>query len=86
MKYSIWIDDNSIICTASEGSAQYLTSEAKLISTFDADTWEEACAIYHLRLGFEPYVPQGKAVKCPNKCGVYFYPEGSGTCPHCGDI
>ena len=46
---------------------------------FEAATWEEACAIYHLRQGFEPYKPDGEPAECP-VCKAMYYPEGSGVC------
>jgi len=46
-------------------------------------TWEEAQAIKHLRLGYEPYSPQGDATPCPS-CKAFYYPEGSGKCWKCG--
>lgn len=48
----------------------------------EACNWEEACAINHLRKGFEPYKPMGDAQPCP-KCGSQFYPMGSGDCWSC---
>ena len=50
-----------------------------------AGNWEEACAIYHLRMGYEPYTPMGDAAPCP-KCGGWFYPHGSGECWRCGKM
>jgi hypothetical protein len=50
-----------------------------------ACTWEEAMAIYHLRVGIEPYKPAGEPGRCP-KCGSIYYPEGSGECWSCGEI
>lgn len=48
----------------------------------EAGTWEEACAIRNLRLGWEPYKPFGLAEPCP-QCGSPYYPEGSGQCWNC---
>lgn len=48
----------------------------------EANSWEEAMAIYHLRQGWEPYRPMGEAAKCPS-CGAIYYPEGSGQCWRC---
>jgi hypothetical protein len=44
-----------------------------------AETFEEAMSIYHLRKGFEPYVPTGKPARCP-VCAAWYYPGGSGQC------
>ena len=56
-----------------------------LLWRIEASTPEEASAILHLRLGWEPYKPKGDAVPCP-KCGVKYYPKGSGECWRCGLI
>ncbi len=58
---------------------------AELLWEIEAETLEEALAIYHLRMGFEPFVPAGSPESCP-KCGAPFYPEGSGECWRCGKI
>ncbi len=63
-----------------------ITSDAKILYRIEADTFEEALAIHHFRRGREPYYPEGKATLCPNGCGCYFYPEGSGDCALCGHI
>ena len=57
----------------------------ELIFTIQAATWEEAMAIYNIRLGHDPYRPIGKPEKCP-KCGAVFYPKGSGECWRCGKV
>lgn len=62
-----------------------LKDSAELLWQIEAATLEEALAIYHLRMGFEPYVPQGECQSCP-KCTAVFYPEGSGQCWRCGKI
>jgi hypothetical protein len=54
----------------------------KIFWQIEASTWEEAMAIHHLRQGFEPYKPMGKAEPCP-KCGALFYPQGGGECWSC---
>jgi len=54
----------------------------KIFYQFEACSWEEANAIYHLRQEFEPYNPDVPAAPCP-KCGVLFYPEGGGECWNC---
>lgn len=50
----------------------------RLMFVIEAGSAEEAAAIQHLRLGWEPYRPMGKAAACPN-CGSTFYPDGSGN-------
>ena len=49
----------------------------------EADSHEEAMALYHLRCGFEPYKPVGAASPCPD-CGALHYAQGSGQCWNCG--
>ena len=56
-----------------------------LMFQVEAANWEEACSIRNLRLGFEPYTPNGSPQPCP-KCSSYYYPEGSGVCWRCGKI
>lgn len=56
--------------------------KAQLLYRFDAATWEEAQAIHHLRMGWEPYRPAGESNLCP-KCDSTVYPEGSGECWKC---
>lgn len=56
-----------------------------LLWKIEAATWEEACAINHLRLGHGSYSASGAAKPCP-KCGANFYPEGSGECWRCGNV
>ncbi len=62
-----------------------LAPHAELLWSIEADTPEEACSVYHLRMGFEPYVPMGRPELCPN-CKAWFYPEGSGVCWRCGKV
>jgi hypothetical protein len=45
----------------------------------EAATWEEAMAIYHLRMGWKPYAPGGQS-KCES-CGAVVF--GSGSCWRC---
>jgi hypothetical protein len=56
----------------------------KIIFTFTACSPEEASAVLNIRLGHAPYKPMGEPSKCPNNCGAYYYPVGSGICPICG--
>ena len=57
----------------------------EIIFRIQACTWEEAMAIYYLRMGYEPYKPAGNPGNCP-KCDSFFYPSGSGECWRCGKI
>jgi len=68
---------------AGQRSKGLLAETAKHLYTIEAHTWEEASAIHHLRMGFEPYKPQGTAKPCI-ECGAFVYPEGSGQCWRCG--
>lgn len=63
-----------------------LDSSAKLLHVIVADTPEEAMAVHHIKMGWEPYKPMGDPQLCPNNCQSYFYPEGSGICPKCGGV
>lgn len=63
-----------------------LPASAELRYRIDADTFEEAMAVHHIKMGWSPYQPLGKAQSCPNHCGAVFYPEGNGECPNCGKI
>jgi hypothetical protein len=63
-----------------------LSDSAKLIHRLTADTYENAMSEHHRRMGWEPYKPMGEAKECPNECGSFFYPLGSGECPNCGPI
>ncbi len=56
----------------------------EMIFSIQAATWEEAMAIYNLRLGFDPYRPNGSSGNCP-KCNAICYPEGSGECWKCDE-
>ena len=51
----------------------------RLLFEVSAETFEEAMSIYHLRMGFEPYIPAGEPAQCP-VCGAWYYPKGSGQC------
>lgn len=47
---------------------------------------EEASAIHHLRMEWEPYKSIAEPTLCPNDCGRFFYPKGSGVFLNCGEI
>ena len=53
--------------------------------TVEAATWEEAMSIHHLRMGWDPYRPLGKAAPC-EFCGALVYPHGTGLCWKCGCV
>lgn len=62
-----------------DGSLELSTdSRGPELYHIDAETWEEAMTLHHLRQGWEPYNP-GKADEC-SVCGALYYPEGSGVC------
>jgi hypothetical protein len=88
--YEAWSDlvDNCICISFFEtGTTQFGISEkAKLLYRIEADTYEEAHAVHHIKMGWEPYVPIGNPHDCPNSCGAVYYPEGSGECPNCGKL
>ncbi len=54
----------------------------EILYTFEADSHEEAMAIYYTRQGWAPYKPEGDAAPCP-ECGAMHYPKGSGQCWRC---
>ena len=87
--YEAWESAVGAMLCESEKVAQMQSNPAMRLTRklFDvqAGNWEEACAIYHLRMGYAPYAPMGDAQPCP-KCGSWFYPHGSGECWQCGKI
>jgi len=70
---------------AEQRSKGLLGNNSEHLYTIEAHTWEEASAMHHLRMGFEPYKPQGIAKPCP-LCAALLYPEGSGQCWRCGHV
>jgi hypothetical protein len=60
------------------------TSSLDFYFFIEANTWEEAMAIYHLRQGWEPYRTNASPANCPD-CGAIYYPEGSAQCWRCDD-
>jgi len=62
-----------------------LDRDAKLLYRIEAHSHEEAAAIHHVRMGWQPYQPVGESGPCPH-CGAQIYPEGSGECWQCGKI
>ena len=91
--YEAW-DDEENLCmpfATAEGIAEdrskgLISKNAKFVFRIEADTWEEAMAVRNIKMGWSPYIPEGKPRNCPRLCGSIFYPEGSGECPKCGKI
>jgi len=70
-----------------EGPPQFANKKLQpncevLLWRIEVGSYEEAMAIHRLRLGWEPYVPEGEAAPCPC-CGSMYYPENSGQCWNC---
>jgi hypothetical protein len=91
--YEAWIDEEErcIILGNLENILWHRTHGglrpvAKLLHRIEVDTPEEANAVHHIKMGWEPYVPMGEAALCPKGCGAFYYPHGSGECPNCGPI
>lgn len=89
--YEVWIESDSATLSTAAGirwqkEKGLIGKGAELLHKFSAASPEEANAIYHLRMGWEPYRPVGDPALCPNNCGSYYYPNGSGVCPNCGEI
>jgi hypothetical protein len=91
--YEIWagVGGNSISVSTPEGIAQLkasagLPSDARLLHRIVAATYEDAMQQRNKLMGWGDYKPEGPRIPCPNHCGGYYYPKGSGQCPNCGDI
>lgn len=90
-KFEAWEDEEGVSFAKKE-SLQWqqenglLGKNVKVLHTVEADTHEEAMAVHHIKMGWEPYKPEGEPQLCPNGCGSYYYPRGSGECPKCGKI
>ncbi len=87
--FSVWSSVDGSQITMSEGSERPKFADGtlepfceRLMFVIEAASAEEAAAVQHLRLGWEPYRPMSKAAACPN-CGSNFYPGGSGQCWNC---
>jgi len=65
-----------------DAAGNVLAGCEQLLFRVEACSWEEAMAIYYLRQGWAPFVPEGPAEICP-KCAALFYPRGSGQCWNC---
>jgi hypothetical protein len=90
-KYEYWEMEHGT-CFSSQHNIQDMfdkgienKEKSKFIYAIDAATFEEACAIKELRLG-RIYSPIGDPTLCPNNCGMFYWPKGSGICPLCGFI
>lgn len=92
--YEAWRDEGDSTVTTfappeaveQERAAGEISDKAVLLHRVEADTFEEAMAVHHIKMGWEPFMPMGEAKECPKGCGAMFYPEGSGQCPNCGPI
>lgn len=88
--WDVWADPAEGACTTpSETLAEHrdrgmIPSDQVRHGTIEARTHEEAMAILHLRMRWEPYAPVGDPAPCPAGCGGTVYPQGSGQCPVCG--
>lgn len=82
MKWACWKTeaDSSMTFTLAERPGP---EGGVLAWEIEAATWEEAMAVYHIRMGFEPYKP-GEPAACPVHGNDFvYYPEGSGDCWKC---
>jgi len=91
MHFEVWKDEDGVTLTDNEGikdlkQKQLFSGQPKLLYKISADTPEEAMAVHHIKMGWEPFRPEGPAELCPKDCGSYYYPNGSGICPKCGKI
>lgn len=84
MRLSVWKieEDNSMqmsLTTAGQPKGGVFQYE------LEAATWEEAMAVYHIRMGWEPYKPGCEPEMCPvhKSLDIVYYPEGSGQCWKC---
>jgi|AntRauTorcE11898_2_1112593.scaffolds.fasta_scaffold16118_1 hypothetical protein len=89
--YEAWMDDESVTFATQEAikfqkENNLLSGHLEFLHVIEADTHEEALAVHHIKMGWEPYKPVGEPKLCPNDCGFYFYPKGSSECPRCGKI
>lgn len=87
--YEAWnTEDGAVLFPSTERDA-YLRNPAiralDRLFELEAATYEEALAVFNLRMGFGPYTPGGEPEPCP-RCGAWFYPGGSGECWRCGKV
>ncbi len=91
--FEAWADDAGGSITFAEAdeiavlqSRGLLAATARLIHRVHTETYEEAQAVHHVKMGWSPYKPLGLAADCPKGGGAQYYPAGSGECPNCGKI
>lgn len=91
--FEAWHDEDKCCITfappegiAEERASGDISEGAVFLYRVEADTFEEAMAVHHIKMGWRPYVPMGEAAECPRGCGAMFYPQSSGECPNCGKI
>jgi hypothetical protein len=89
--YTFWTNlaEDSVTGTEGEGPLHFVDGTVDpdrqvLLYKIQAETYEEAMAIHHLRMGWKPYNPEGAPAPCP-KCNSLLYPSGSGVCWKCGE-
>jgi hypothetical protein len=84
--FTAWTNSDGVIELKAGEDFPHISDDSDvLLWRIEAATWEEASAIHHLRMGWEPYKPMGEPSSCP-RCGSIFYSEGSGECWRCGKI
>lgn len=86
MKFIAWRNDvegDVLIGGDSPQWTSLIREGWRTLYEIDALTWEEACAVHHLRQGWEPYKPAGAPATCPSCKQAIYYPEGSGRCWLC---
>lgn len=60
MRYSVWKNgDSTSLTMLPEGRDPHYDADdpPTLVTTFEADSWEEAMQEYHRLMGWEPYSP-----------------------------
>ena len=84
--WTVWasFDRSEIALVRGEGPPRFADGSRQpnsdtLLWRIEAATYEEAAAVHHLRMGWEPYKPPGEQAQCP-RCTGTFFPEGSGEC------
>jgi hypothetical protein len=76
-QYEAWHDSaDNCVSFFLTGSVQQLSESAELLHRIEADTPEEAHADHHIKMGWEPYVPMGKAAKLARICAVQCLSRG----------
>lgn len=87
--FSAWrsLDGCETTLVGGEGPPRFANGELQpnceiMLWRIEVGSYEEAAAIHNLRLGLNPYVPEGDSAPCPN-CGSMYFPENSGQCWNC---